>query len=131
MSICRGIAEIQSQYLSNAAPNRYREIDVGALVGDMLAQIERNWQVSPRKLGRLRPSKENWRLEKRLFLASHNASPEKTLEKAIARQEDWYNQIPTASGLFNQHSDKLRNIDLVHQVAPAAYEFVELKVGSN
>ncbi len=130
MSICRGLELIQSQWLANAA-GQFGEADVVALMGQMLAQIEHNWLTSPRYLVGKRPSQENWRLEKRLYLAPHNTSPEKTLEKAIACLTDWSNQVPTASGLFDQHSDKLRNIDLVRQTGSSSYDCVELKVGSN
>lgn len=130
MSICRGLDEIQNRYVLNA-DNQNWCVDFAGLAGEMLAQLERNWLESPRNLHGRGPSAENWRLEKRLHLAAHNTSAEKTLEKAIARNEGWYNQIPTASGLFDAHSDKLRNIDLVHRIASNEFEFVELKVASN
>jgi hypothetical protein len=129
MSICRGIDKIQNRCLSKAS-GKYQNLDIHELLVEMVMTIEGNWQDSSRRRSGKRPSRENWRLEKRLHIAEHNTSPEKTLEKAIARFEGWYNQVPTASGLHNQNSDKLRNIDLVRQVAPSIFEFVELKVAS-
>ena len=67
-------------------------------------------------------------------IAAHNQSPEKTLEKAIVTLEPpgiWANQVPTASGLYEGHRDRHRNIDLVQRSAPGEYAFIELKVGSD
>ena len=130
MSICNGVDIIQKRYLK-VASDHVQNLNVDSLMAEMLARVEMNWQISPRHLAEKRPSKENWRLERKLDIASHNESLEKTLEKTIAQFADWYNQIPTASGLYDQHSDKHRNIDLVHQLSPARYEFIELKVNSD
>ncbi|HEY5071767.1 MAG TPA: hypothetical protein VII63_07015 [Caulobacteraceae bacterium] len=101
-----------------------------ALIGELLARIEANW--GPAGSARA-PSKENWRLTKQLFISQHNTSPEKTLEKAIARVsgEAWANQVPTASGLLSGTSDKRRNIDLVFDRQVGAFELIELKHGSD
>ncbi len=67
-------------------------------------------------------------------IAEYNQSPEKTLEKAIvntASNARWANQVPTASGLYEGHRDRHRNIDLVQSIAPGEYDFIELKVGSD
>jgi len=130
MSICNGVDVILKRY-EKVASDHIQNLNVDSLMAEMLARVEMNWQISPRHLAEKRPSKENWRLERKLDIAPHNESPEKTLEKAIAKLTDWYNQIPTASGLYDQHSDKLRNIDLVHQLSPAHFEFIELKVTSD
>jgi hypothetical protein len=73
---------------------------------------------------------ENWRFAKKTYIADRNTSPEKTLEKTIAKitDADWVNQVPTASGLWNASADTHRNIDLVHRLGPKQYEFIELKV---
>ncbi len=130
MSICNGVEAIQARYLRSAGSQTHH-LDVMGLLTDQRARIELNWELSPRLLEGKRPSAENWRLERRPHLAAHNASPEKTLEKAIARQAHWYNQIPTASGLYHHRRDKLRNIDLVRAHDDGSYTLVELKVRSN
>ncbi len=100
------------------------------LIDDSLEAIIANRAVVP--LSRL-PSQQNWRFEKKLKIAPHSKSLEKTLEKAIARSSDehWANQVPTASGLANGRNDRHRNVDLVHRVTPGAFEFIELKVESD
>jgi len=116
-----------AQRLSGAPPAAF---DGQALVAEPLARIEANWRVGG--AGR-RPSEENWHLTKQLFISPHNTSPEKTLEKAIARVsgEAWANQVPTASGLLGGTGDKHRNIDLVFDRRDGAFELIELKHGSD
>jgi len=130
MSICNGLAAIQARYV-RAAGAQLHTLDVEGHLHEQRARIDLNWELSPRLLEGKRPSAENWRLERRPHLAAHNASPEKTLEKAIARQAQWYNQIPTASGLYHHRRDKLRNIDLVQAHEDGSYTLVELKMRSN
>ena len=79
------------------------------------------------------PSKENWRVEPRDQLDEKNASPEVTLERTIIQASDttWGNQVPTSSGMTGPHFDKVRNIDLVHNMGSGAWEFIELKVKSD
>jgi hypothetical protein len=128
MSICDGLAAIIQAHMS--AP----VVDIAALLGAMVEQIEANWAVSPRRLAGKRPSPQNWRFRTMPVLAAHNQSPEKTLEKAIvntAPDTNWANQVPTASGLFEAHRDRHRNIDLVRRRGPGTYDFIELKVGSD
>jgi hypothetical protein len=76
-----------------------------------------------------RASSENWRWEKKLYISERNRSPEKMCEKAIASTcgDDWVNQMPTASGLIDDTSEKHCNIDLVFRNAPGEYTFIELK----
>src|SRR5262245_62090909 len=108
MSIYGGLDVIIQHYLSK--PN----LDAKGLIEAMVACLETNWAISPRRQAGKRPSPKNWRFEAQLAIASHNQSPEKTLEKAIVGcLKDWANQVPTASGLFGQYSDTHRNIDLV------------------
>lgn len=82
---------------------------------------------------RREPSRENWRFEKKLWMANHASSPEKILEKSIAQVagDAWTNQMPTASGLVTASADRSRNIDLVFERAPRCFEFIELKVRSD
>lgn len=75
-------------------------------------------------------SDKNWRWEKQKLISIMNESTEKKLEKAIVALDEndkWINQVPTASGLCNHMSDKLRNIDIIHKVTSKVYEFIELK----
>jgi len=128
MSICAGLPAIIHAHMS--APTW----DSSALLRAMIQQIEANWAASPRRLAGKRPSPQNWRFRTMPGIAAHNQSPEKTLEKAIvntAPDATWANQVPTASGLYEAHRDRHRNIDLVHRIAPGEYDVIELKVGSN
>ena len=75
-------------------------------------------------------SKENWRFEKQLGIAPEKPSSEAGLERAIVRAmgERWANQMPTASGLWNDVADKRRAVDLVFAVGEKSFELIELKV---
>jgi len=103
------------------------EFDGATLISDLYACLEQTLDRSKRT-----PSRENWRYQKKLHIASHNPSPEKKLEKMIARSEgeDWVNQVPTASGLLTS-GERHRNIDLVHRVHSSGYELIELKAASD
>jgi hypothetical protein len=128
MSICAGLPAIIQAHM------RAPTLDIAALLRAMIQQIEANWAVSPRRLKGQRPSPQNWRFRPMPEIAAHNQSPEKTLEKAIvntASDARWANQVPTASGLYEGHRDRHRNIDLVRRIVPGEYDFVELKVGSD
>jgi hypothetical protein len=78
------------------------------------------------------PSRENWRLERQTKLNPRNTSSEVMLERAVARlgelgvMNDWYNQVPVASGLVNAHADKRAAVDLVRFSGGQA-ELTELK----
>ena len=78
-------------------------------------------------------SKENWRFEKQLGIAPGNTSPEVGLERAIVGVMGgrWTNQMPTASGLWNDVADKRRAVDLVFAVEEKIFELIELKVKSD
>jgi hypothetical protein len=106
------------------------EFNCRSMLDEILLQIETNFLA--RKAARP-PSAQNWRFEKKLEISADNKSPEKTLEKTIARiaGPDWVNQVPTSSGLSTSSNDKHRNIDLVYRRDPLRYEFIELKVGSD
>ena len=98
----------------------------------MLQCIETNWQLS--KPGPQRsPPKQNWRWQKQPYVDPATSSNEKSLEKAIVRVtgDDWVNQIPTASGLYDANHDKLRNVDLAHRIKAGEFELIELKVRSD
>ena len=78
------------------------------------------------------PSRENWCLERVTTLAERNKSPEVVLERAIAvvaengSLENWYNQIPVASGLIDERANKRAAIDLI-EFSEDRVAFVELK----
>lgn len=150
MSICSGLDDIIDNHLrvadiGSSAPHYAfiksalrlsekapKQFNAELLLSEMLSCVENNWQSSPRRFSN-RPSKENWRWEKQCNIAPHNPSLEKTLEKTIVKvtEEDWINQVPTASGLYSEQHDKQRNIDLVHRLQAGEYEFFELKVNSD
>jgi len=94
----------------------------------MLEYLEENYKNKP-----FSNSEELWRFEKQLDIKKQNKSIEKILEKAIVEfmDDDWCNQVPVASGIFNSENDRKRAIDLVHRVGEKEYEFIELKWGSD
>jgi hypothetical protein len=84
------------------------------------------------------PSEENWRWKKNPEKKdeSRQENREKKLEvrlerKIVETSADWVNQVPTASGLVDEHSDKRGAIDLVHRLKDDEYEFIELKLRSD
>ena len=102
------------------------------LLEEAYGRLVSNLGRSPR-FARSGPSQENWRFEKQLDHCPQNPSLEITLERAIARATgpDWANQVPTASGLWNDVADKRRAVDLVHRVGVRSFELIELKVESD
>ena len=113
--------------LSNHPP---QGLDGKTLLTTLYFTIQTNWRES---LYHKPPSKENWRVEPRDQLAEKNVSPEVTLERTIIQASDatWGNQVPTSSGLTGPRCDKVRNIDLVHNMGSGVWEFIELKVKSD
>jgi hypothetical protein len=117
-STCR---ELTSGYLA--------ESDFKALISNLYDQIESN------RSDRM-PSRENWRLERQTTISHANRSPEVLLERAIAvlgdhgLLDEWYNQIPVASGLIDGRADKRAAIDLL-RLSGEKVEFIELKWGSD
>jgi hypothetical protein len=134
--ILDGVAPIIDEILGCSACTRsgYLELDTSGLDG--VALVERPYRQICRNLdGRSverNGSQENWRWQKQLHLSENNGSPEKRLEKAIARVtgDDWVNQVPTASGVMGS-GERHRNIDLARRVEAGRYEFIELKVASD
>lgn len=111
----------------SASPERGGAIE--ALVANLYDRIEANWS------GRT-PSQQNWRLRRQADIAARNKSPEVVLERALAVLgakgvlDDWYNQIPVASGLIDHRADKRAAIDLVRADENSA-DFIELKWASD
>ncbi|MBT4040230.1 MAG: hypothetical protein HOC63_07965 [Rhodospirillales bacterium] len=85
---------------------------IAGLVSDLYTQVQNNWS------GRI-PSQENWRLERQTYIGSTNDSPEVLLERTISILadrgfiNDWYSQIPVASGLIDGHANKRTAVDLL------------------
>lgn len=104
------------------------------LVGEIYEKIQNNWENSKHY-----KSDENWRLIPQRRISKNNDSPEVRLERDIVNipdtiwpeVENWFNQVPVASGLVDRQADGSRRIDLVHKCNDNAYEFIELKVASN
>ena len=116
-------------YLSE---NSFPELESLPLLADLYRTIESNWQQSRPHYGKP-PSQENWRVERRPEIADRNTSPEVTLERGIIQATDdtWVNQVPTSSGLTGPRYDKVRNMDLAHNLGHGEWEFIELKVNSD
>ncbi len=99
--------------------------DFVVLVSDIYSRMENN-------LTDRIPSRKNWRIERQTNLDPGNQSPEILLERAIALLgergilEEWFNQIPVASGLINGFADRRAAIDLMRYRNESA-EFIELK----
>jgi len=106
--------------------------NVEALIDDVYEKVKSNLIASRS------PSKENWRWKPN-WAKTEETKAEKRRKKLevklermiIETSDDWINQVPTASGLVNKHSDKRRSIDLVHRCGDRSYEFLELKVKSD
>lgn len=115
--------------LSEAAPMSFN----GAkFVADMYQCIEAN--LDKRPVNRT-PSSENWKLRSTKDHdmrrpSVNNKSVEVKLERAIVEEwpNSWNYQMPIASGLFDEHSDKRRAVDLVFDHQDEHYDLVELKV---
>jgi hypothetical protein len=86
-----------------------------ALAGRPRSKPQKNWAwMAPRATPTTRPEEK---LERELVGARGDLS-------------DWCNQVPVASGLVSQRLTRCA-IDLVHRRGPRAFDFVELKVGSD
>ncbi len=85
-----------------------------------------------------KPSDKNWCLtinpakNDKAKAKNRDKKLEVRLERSIIRLSgDWFNQVPTASGLVSEYSDKRGSIDLVHKCDDGSYEFIELKLTSD
>jgi hypothetical protein len=110
-----------------ASPDFASRID--SLVSALFSQIERNWVDR-------NPSLMNWKLRRQTEINPINKSPEILLERAITilaergLLPEWYNQLPIASGLLDDKSDKRAAVDLVRLNGNCA-ELIELKWASD
>ncbi len=109
-----------------------KDLDPGALVGEIYSIIEQNWMVARSRCPR-EPSVENWRFTRETGMSERAPHREVVLEKTIARDAgtEWANQVPVASGLIDSVSNKRNAIDLVHRARAGVYEFIELKTTDN
>jgi len=113
--------------------NHPSSFDAYEVICQIYNQVEQNFNHPENRFHLSGPSEQNWRFEKIPYIDENNLSEEKKLEKATAKPafKDWANQVPTAGGIINSTSDKLRNIDLAHELKIGFYEFIELKIESN
>ena len=102
-----------------------------ALIGAIYEKVKSNLT------GRT-PSGENWRLtvnpakKDEAKAKNRDRKLEVKLERRIIQLPGgWFNQVPTASGLVSNHSDKRGSIDLIQRCSDGSYEFIELKITSN
>lgn len=137
VSIFNGTSDIVSAFLNLESKQHLKQLSVSRSLRDadgrdflrfvttLYSRIEANYS------GR-QPSEENWRSQRVTTLSDHNKSPEVILERAVAMlgdagmMPDWLNQIPTASGLVDDRSDKRAAIDLIKLSGDVA-QFIELK----
>jgi hypothetical protein len=119
----------------------YRKIAARAVPEDRLVELVRalfeiiaaNFSNRAR---RLPPSRQNWRWECQTELSDQNLSSEVLLERAIAILAEqghlpcWRNQIPVASGLVSDRTDKRAAIDLA-RISDERLDLYELKVESD
>jgi hypothetical protein len=148
LSLFGGVDELVSNYFKIKSCRHWSALfelhrrgpsgfDGSAFVRNLLSQVSANWDRCLAVLQR-DPSTENWRwYDPKLRISPKNISPEVTLERAavngaaVQGRQDWSNQIPIASGLISGAKDRRRAIDLVHQRGPEAFDFLELKIGSD
>lgn len=109
--------------LQRLCRERERELDGPALVESLSNRIRENWS------GARCRSAENWRFAKQTNLGEENIRPEVSLERTIAEitDENWVNQVPTASGVDGSGA---HHLDLIHRRG-RDFTFVELKVAAN
>jgi hypothetical protein len=119
--------------LSKSPPKSF---DGAALVAAMYERIENNLANRPKK--DRTPSPQNWHLRSTkdhhlISPSSKNMSAEVNLERAIVQKwsASWTYQMPVASGLFDERSDKRRAVDLVFDHHDDHFDLVELKIKSD
>jgi hypothetical protein len=109
--------------------SRPTSLNTPELIEQMRCRLQSNLTSPEARWRLLGGSSENWRWKKNLTFSSRAVVDEKTVEKLIATDcgDCWVNQVPTASGLLNERSERHCNIDLVRRVGEHSYEFIELK----
>ena len=115
--------------LSAALPAGFK----AGIVSSLFERIEGNFELIVDNWPGGTPSAENWREEPQTNIRDKNKKPEEVLERAIAvlaklgDLPEWCNQVPVASGLVNQYSDKRAAVDLVRMHGNNTAELIELK----
>ena len=115
--------------LSAALPAGFK----AGIVSSLFERIEGNFKPIVDNWPGSTPSAENWREEPQTNIRDKNKKPEEVLERAIAvlaklgDLPEWCNQVPVASGLVNQYSDKRAAVDLVRMHGNNTAELIELK----
>jgi hypothetical protein len=105
--------------------------DTSAILFRMHEQIAANWGE---RTYRKDASKQNWRCEAKPDYNEHRKGWEVVLEREIVkamRSPQWYNAVPTSSGLCGPRHDKACNIDLAYSACRDEYTFCELKWNAN
>jgi hypothetical protein len=130
-----GVSSPHHRYRTSAlrlSAGRPVSFNAGQLLQEAYTRLLLNLEGSPR-FPRSGSSQENWRFLKQLGDSPHNPSPEVTLERAIVRAmgDDWCNQVPAASGLWNAVADRRRAVDLVCRLDRQNFQLIELKVESD
>ncbi len=95
--------------------------------------LEREWTGKP-----IERSEKLWKLRRATRIAPHNPYPEIILEKSVAMlaqrkhmSQCYFNQCPTASGVFHPTRDRRSAVDLVYWLASKKRaSLIELKWGS-
>ena len=130
--IARGHRYFQKRSCNAFSKNPPKSFDGAALVTAMYGGIENSLAQRPDDRT---PSSENWKLRSTKDHdmrrpSANNKSVEVKLERAIVEEwpNSWNYQMPIASGLFDEHSDKRRAVDLVFDHQDEHYDLVELKV---
>jgi hypothetical protein len=101
--------------------------DGAELVRRLLNRIAQN-RSALTQTDRAARGSQTWRWKKNTSLSRENKSIEVRIERAVARllDDDWVNQVPTASGLTDGDEQR-RSIDIIHRHSAVELDFIELK----
>jgi hypothetical protein len=149
MSIFDGTAGIIDRSLFGTRPIEFQHLmalrllgeggsvhlDGASLVRELYDHTVERWRAVNGRFPRP-GSTENWRFTLNTKISELNTSREKQVEKRIARlaeqgrfgKGEWANQIPVASGLLDEHTDKKACVDLARRTAPSSFDLIELKL---
>lgn len=109
------------------------KFDGGKFVAGMFKLLDVNWSRILDAATEISIGKQNWKFRRVSKISDKNKRPEERLERSLIAackelgREDWWNQIPVMSGVMGRRS----TVDLVHQKARAAFDFIELKATDN
>ncbi|MCZ2152987.1 MAG: hypothetical protein LC114_03630 [Bryobacterales bacterium] len=102
-------------------------MDGAELVRRLLDRITQN-RFALTEAGRAARGVQTWRWKKNTTLSRENKSLEVRIERAVARllDDDWVNQVPTASGLTEEDEPR-RSVDIVNRRSAREFVLIELK----